>query len=216
MIIEWNKVTWYSKIAAVIIFVGTFFTGFWLGTMNAEKVYIEIPYLIKHEAPQTNLLSADIPQGVYVGDKIGVFTITSIQATSSAALNGGGYAELVLSGNYEATSTLVPNIDENDNLWNFFFEPEPSLPGISDIEILNTQPKLVKGNNSDQYFTKRHIYDLGVKEVRSFLHLTDKELYPKNEVEGSISVKVKFSKLVLHIYKNDYWITPTIVSMSRL
>jgi hypothetical protein len=45
MTIEWNKVTWYSKLAAVIVFVGTFFLGFWLGTMNAEKVYIEIPHI---------------------------------------------------------------------------------------------------------------------------------------------------------------------------
>jgi hypothetical protein len=45
MAIEWNKVTWYSKLAAVIVFVGTFFLGFWLGTMKAEKVYIEVPHI---------------------------------------------------------------------------------------------------------------------------------------------------------------------------
>ena len=32
MRIEWNKVTWYSKLAAVIIFVATFFAGFYLGS----------------------------------------------------------------------------------------------------------------------------------------------------------------------------------------
>lgn len=31
MKIEWNRVTWYSKLIAVIVFVGTFFVGFWLG-----------------------------------------------------------------------------------------------------------------------------------------------------------------------------------------
>ena len=31
MRIEWNKVTWYSKLAAVIIFAATFFLGFYLG-----------------------------------------------------------------------------------------------------------------------------------------------------------------------------------------
>jgi hypothetical protein len=36
MTIEWNKVTWYSKLAAVILFVGVFWRGFWLGTMKAE------------------------------------------------------------------------------------------------------------------------------------------------------------------------------------
>lgn len=29
--IEWNKVTWYSKLLAVILFVAVFFLGFYLG-----------------------------------------------------------------------------------------------------------------------------------------------------------------------------------------
>ena len=33
MKIEWNKVTWYSKLAAVIIYVGTFAIAFYLGRM---------------------------------------------------------------------------------------------------------------------------------------------------------------------------------------
>lgn len=31
MVIEWDKVTWYSKLAAVILFVGVFELGFYLG-----------------------------------------------------------------------------------------------------------------------------------------------------------------------------------------
>ena len=31
MKIEWNKVTWYSKLAAVILFIGVLFLGIWLG-----------------------------------------------------------------------------------------------------------------------------------------------------------------------------------------
>jgi hypothetical protein len=31
MSIEWNKVTWYSKIIAVIVFVATFWIGFMIG-----------------------------------------------------------------------------------------------------------------------------------------------------------------------------------------
>ncbi|OGY61172.1 MAG: hypothetical protein A3F99_00740 [Candidatus Colwellbacteria bacterium RIFCSPLOWO2_12_FULL_43_11] len=34
MHIEWNKVTWYSKLLAVVLFVGTFFLGFYLGWLN--------------------------------------------------------------------------------------------------------------------------------------------------------------------------------------
>jgi hypothetical protein len=53
MNIEWNKVTWYSKIIAVILFVGTFFIGFWLGTMRAEKIYIAVPHIIKSKPEPT-------------------------------------------------------------------------------------------------------------------------------------------------------------------
>ena len=34
MKIEFNKVTWYSKLLAIIIYVGTFFLGYWLGQIN--------------------------------------------------------------------------------------------------------------------------------------------------------------------------------------
>lgn len=36
MIIEWNKVTWYSKVLAIILFVLTFYVGFVLGEKSAE------------------------------------------------------------------------------------------------------------------------------------------------------------------------------------
>ena len=44
MTIQWNNVTWYSKLLAVIVFVVTFFLGFWLGTMKAERVLVFVPY----------------------------------------------------------------------------------------------------------------------------------------------------------------------------
>jgi hypothetical protein len=51
MTIEWNKVTWYSKIASVVLFVGTFFLGFLLGTVNVEKIYVEVPHIVRHSVP---------------------------------------------------------------------------------------------------------------------------------------------------------------------
>jgi hypothetical protein len=36
MTIEWNKVTWYSKILAVVLFVAVFFTGFILGSQYSS------------------------------------------------------------------------------------------------------------------------------------------------------------------------------------
>lgn len=46
MKIEWNKVTRFSTITAIVLFVGMFFLGFWLGTMRAERVYVEVPHVI--------------------------------------------------------------------------------------------------------------------------------------------------------------------------
>jgi hypothetical protein len=52
MIIEWNKVTWYSKIAAVVLFVGTFFLGFWLGRVETKIEYVEVPYMTRSQDPE--------------------------------------------------------------------------------------------------------------------------------------------------------------------
>lgn len=40
MAIEWNKVTWYSKLAAVVVFLATFLVAFNLGILW-EQVHVE-------------------------------------------------------------------------------------------------------------------------------------------------------------------------------
>jgi hypothetical protein len=60
MTIEWNKVTWYSKLAAVILFVGVFWLGFWLGTMKAEKIYIEVPHIVRHAQEAPNKITSTV------------------------------------------------------------------------------------------------------------------------------------------------------------
>jgi hypothetical protein len=40
MKIQWNKVTWYSKLIAVILFVGVFFLGLWLGNSYPRTVNV--------------------------------------------------------------------------------------------------------------------------------------------------------------------------------
>jgi len=49
MKIEWNKVTWYSKLIAVVIFVLTFYIGFNLGEQKIEiiKNIPVIPSIVK-------------------------------------------------------------------------------------------------------------------------------------------------------------------------
>lgn len=58
MNIEWNKVTWYSKIAAVLVFVGTFFLGYCLGTQRVEKAYVEVPQMMQNTTDQNEYSSA--------------------------------------------------------------------------------------------------------------------------------------------------------------
>jgi hypothetical protein len=43
MKIEWNKVTWYSKLIALGLFVVLPFLGFWLGTQYGENIVLPYP-----------------------------------------------------------------------------------------------------------------------------------------------------------------------------
>ena len=49
MAIEWNKVTWYSKLAAVVVFLATFLIAFDLGIFW-EQIHLETALL---ETPRT-------------------------------------------------------------------------------------------------------------------------------------------------------------------
>ena len=49
MAIEWNKVTWYSKLAAVVVFLATFLIAFNLGILW-EQTHVETTLL---ETPRT-------------------------------------------------------------------------------------------------------------------------------------------------------------------
>lgn len=47
MAIQWNKVTWYSKLLAVLVFIATFAIAFWLGmqyaAVHSEATTAETP-----------------------------------------------------------------------------------------------------------------------------------------------------------------------------
>lgn len=60
MMIEWNRVTWYSKTLAAILFVDVFFFGYWLGTMNTEVQYIETERVVRNiDTPTAPVTSAE-------------------------------------------------------------------------------------------------------------------------------------------------------------
>lgn len=58
MKIEWNKVTWYSKLVAVILFTATFYLGFNLGK-ESEKIRIQ------NEVLPTEEIVAESKDGKY-------------------------------------------------------------------------------------------------------------------------------------------------------
>ena len=55
--IEWNKVTWYSKLAAVIVFLATFFIAFNLGVLW-EKTAFETALTASTPLPDTTSTSS--------------------------------------------------------------------------------------------------------------------------------------------------------------
>jgi hypothetical protein len=54
MKIEWNKVTWYSKLAAVILFTATLYWGFCLG-VHYEQARAELRETSNFGMPQESL-----------------------------------------------------------------------------------------------------------------------------------------------------------------
>ncbi len=87
MVIEWNKVTWYSKILAVILFVGVFCLGYWIGKQNVDTVYVEV---FRHIKKQDQILPppplADLSIGV-AGQRV---------ASGTLRFTAGKYLDLAL------------------------------------------------------------------------------------------------------------------------
>ncbi|HUY05354.1 MAG TPA: hypothetical protein VMV62_01395 [Candidatus Paceibacterota bacterium] len=64
MKIEWNKVTWYSKLAAVIVFLATFLIAFNLGILW-EKAAVETA-LVETPAPSGQACEAGAHCGGFI------------------------------------------------------------------------------------------------------------------------------------------------------
>ena len=60
MKIEWNKVTWYSKLSAVIVFLGTFVLGSYIG-MEYQKLQMEKESVIIETVPINKKITPNKP-----------------------------------------------------------------------------------------------------------------------------------------------------------
>ena len=59
MEIKWNQVTWYSTLLAVILYVGTFTLGFYLGEKKGElNAIIKQAAEISTQSQQNNIINS--------------------------------------------------------------------------------------------------------------------------------------------------------------
>jgi hypothetical protein len=81
MTIEWNKVTWYSKLLAIIIFVGTFWLGFNLGVKSEH--FKNLNSQIDNNISTTDLLLAvDEVKSLGVNEKIKLVSVEDSRCPS--------------------------------------------------------------------------------------------------------------------------------------
>lgn len=74
MNIEWNKVTWYSKLLAVIVFLSAFVSAFSFGRQY-ERINLNQPSIKVYTVPSEVVLSVN--QSAKIGDL--VLTLNSVQ-----------------------------------------------------------------------------------------------------------------------------------------
>lgn len=82
MNIEWNKVTWYSKVVAIILFVVVFYLGFYTG-----KIYEQVKLQI---GPEETIATPTAPTGATQGSPV-----SSPKAATSAKTNTLSYTAAV-------------------------------------------------------------------------------------------------------------------------
>jgi membrane-bound inhibitor of C-type lysozyme len=107
MKILFNKVTWYSKVLAIIIFIGTFFLGFWLGQKNEG-----LNCIIKEAEKQSEIINTAVfacPENKAI---YAVFTKNMVKLKLSDG------RELTLPQTISASGARYANPSETFIFWN--------------------------------------------------------------------------------------------------
>ncbi|MFA5013045.1 MAG: MliC family protein [Candidatus Paceibacterota bacterium] len=113
MKIEWNKVTWYSRVAAIIIYVGTFALAFYLGQWcGASKAIInQVPAQNTGENQDNVITSATF-------DCAGGKTINAVFFSEKVALSLSDGRSMLLLQTLSASGARYSNTDESFVFWN--------------------------------------------------------------------------------------------------
>jgi len=107
MKIELNKVTWYSKILAIIVYVSTFFLGFWLGQRNESLNCIIKEYEKQAQIINTAVFSCPENKAIYA---------EFVKNQVKLKLSDG--RELILPQTISASGARYANADETFIFWN--------------------------------------------------------------------------------------------------
>ena len=107
MKIEFNKVTWYSKLLAIIIYVGTFFLGYWLGQINEGSLCAIQDYEKQSQIINTAVFACPDSKAIYAE-----FTKNQVKLKLSDG------RELILPQTISADGGRYANADESFIFWN--------------------------------------------------------------------------------------------------
>ena len=107
MKIELNKVTWYSKILAIIVYVSTFFLGYWLGQRNESLNCIIQNYEKQAQIINTAVFACPENKTIYA---------EFVKNQVKLKLSDG--RELILPQTISASGARYANADETFIFWN--------------------------------------------------------------------------------------------------
>jgi len=107
MKIELNKVTWYSKILAIIVYVSTFFLGYWLGQRNESLNCIIQNYEKQAQIINTAVFACPENKAIYAE-----FTKNKVKLKLSDG------RELTIPQTISASGARYANSDETFIFWN--------------------------------------------------------------------------------------------------
>lgn len=103
MTIEWNRVTWYSQILAVVLFVGVFGLGYWLGAREEVEI----------QTPSTDTIKNDVSFECKDGK-----AIIALYSDGQVELMLSDGRNLILHHAVSASGARYANEDESIVFWN--------------------------------------------------------------------------------------------------
>jgi hypothetical protein len=130
---EWNTVTWYSKVIAVVLYVTTFFFAFYLGVEYSKAITVKNEtYIPKHRS-----WKLEPGESIQLGNF--TFTFNSVVSDSRCPID----VQCIQAGYIEASV----EVDSNDGIANKTIKSTGEVINYSgyNISILNVKPDKKSG-----------------------------------------------------------------------